>query len=367
MRPARRRFLRAALAASATGALPRLSWADAGAPDYLAAAKTPGARIRPPRPERVRHLPISDPTARPRPRGGGAPVRSRSAVAFARRPGVFALVIDCALGASVRARLNAPPGRHFYGHGAFDADGARLYTCENDFEAGEGRIGVWDAQDGFRRAAEFPSGGVGPHELLFDRANQRLIVANGGVQTHPDSGRAKLNLPVMRPNLAYLDPETGAALDIIEAPEPLRRNSIRHLSLRADGMAGIALQWQGDLSEPVPLLAAHRFGAPALTFLAAPEPEQLRLQGYGGSVAFSGDGALLGVTSPRGGRAHVYDVASGAFLGAAALPDVCGLAGRGDGLLCSDGLGGLHHLGGNVRPAPLTWHNLAWDNHLVRL
>ena len=365
MRPARRHFLRTALAASATGALPRLSWADAGAPDYLAAAKTPGGGYA------LHGLSASGASQFQIPlpgRGHAAAAHPLEplAVAFARRPGVFALVIDCALGA-IRARLNAPPGRHFYGHGAFDADGARLYTCENDFEAGEGRIGVWDAQDGFRRAAEFPSGGVGPHELLFDRANQRLIVANGGVQTHPDSGRAKLNLPVMRPNLAYLDPETGAALDIIEAPEPLRRNSIRHLSLRADGMAGIALQWQGDLSEPVPLLAAHRFGAPALTFLAAPEPEQLRLQGYGGSVAFSGAGALLGVTSPRGGRAHVYDVASGAFLGAAALPDVCGLAGRGDGLLCSDGLGGLHHLGGDVRPAPLTWHNLAWDNHLVRL
>ncbi|MBX2853594.1 MAG: DUF1513 domain-containing protein [Rhodobacteraceae bacterium] len=365
MRPARRGFLRAALAASATGALPRLSWADAGAPAYLAAAKTPDGHY-------ALHGLTAAGAARfqiPLPGRGHAAAAHPSqplAVAFARRPGVFALVIDCALG-ETRARLEAPPGRHFYGHGAFDAEGARLYTCENDFEAGEGRIGVWDASDSFRRINELPSGGVGPHELLFDRAQGRLIVANGGVQTHPDSGRAKLNLPMMRPNLAYLSPETGAALEIIEPPKALRRNSIRHLSLRADGAIGIALQWQGDLPEPVPLLATHRFGAPALTFLEAPEPEQLRLQGYGGSVAFSGDGALLGVTSPRGGRAHLFDIESSTFLGAAALPDVCGLASHGDGLLCSDGLGGLHRLGADVAPTTLKRHNLAWDNHLVGL
>jgi hypothetical protein len=44
------------------------------------------------------------------------------AVAFARRPGTFAVVTNCVTG-QPSARLSAPAGRHFYGHGAFSRDG----------------------------------------------------------------------------------------------------------------------------------------------------------------------------------------------------------------------------------------------------
>ena len=64
------------------------------------------------------------------------------AVAFARRPGRFAMVLDCAQGA-VRKTLVPPDGRHFYGHGAFSSDGAILLTTENDIDSGEGKIGIW--------------------------------------------------------------------------------------------------------------------------------------------------------------------------------------------------------------------------------
>ena len=56
-------------------------------------------------------------------------------MAFARRPGTFALVIDCAEGREV-ARLHTPEGRHFYGHGAFTPDGGLLFTTENAIEDG---------------------------------------------------------------------------------------------------------------------------------------------------------------------------------------------------------------------------------------
>ena len=107
-------------------------------------------------------------------------------MAFARRPGRFADVIDCRSGAQL-ARLEPPEGHHFYGHGVFSPEGEVMYTTENAFESGEGMIGVWNARD-YRRIGQFPSGGIGPHEMLLRRDAPGLVVANGGIETHPDTG-----------------------------------------------------------------------------------------------------------------------------------------------------------------------------------
>ncbi|HBM41824.1 MAG TPA: DUF1513 domain-containing protein, partial [Sulfitobacter sp.] len=56
-----------------------------------------------------------------------------------------------------------------------------------------------------------------------------LVVANGGIDTHPDSGRAKLNIPTMRPNLTYINDRR--ILEQIELPHDMHRNSIRHLAV----------------------------------------------------------------------------------------------------------------------------------------
>ena len=110
----RRAFITTLLAA---GSAPHLGWAEVGNPDYLAAARTPDGAFalfgltvggdvtfRIPLPARGRA-------------GAGHPTRAE-AVAFARRPGQFALVIDCATGV-VLHHLAPPKGRHFNGHGMF--------------------------------------------------------------------------------------------------------------------------------------------------------------------------------------------------------------------------------------------------------
>ncbi len=141
-------------------------------------------------------------------------------------------MLDCVQGAQL-ARLEAPEARHFYGHGCFSADGALLFTTENDYDGRRGMIGVWDGADGFRRLGEFPSGGVGPHDIRR-MPNGGLVVANGGIETHPDTGRTRLNLPMMRPNLSYLS-EQGTILEQVEPPRDLSANSIRHLAARMTG------------------------------------------------------------------------------------------------------------------------------------
>ena len=353
-----RRFFLAALLAA--GAAPRLGWAAAGDPSFLAAALEPdggfalygldahgASTFRAPLPARG-HA------------GAAHPVRAE-AVAFARRPGPFALVLDCARGEVLR-RLTPPEGRQFNGHGVFSADGAALFTSEQRSDDSEGVVGVWDVEAGYARRDEFPSGGIGPHDLRLTPDGATLVVANGGIATDP-TDRRKLNIPTMRPNLTYLA-LSGSIRDRLELEADLRKNSIRHLAVRADGLVGFAMQWEGEPGAAPPLLGLHRQGA-APVLAEAPLADERAMRGYAGSVAFSGDGGEIAITSPRGGRAHRFS-ADGAFLGAVSRADVCGLAPLDGGYLASDGLGGLIRIGADG-PTPLGRMNCAWDNHIVAL
>ena len=347
----RRSFMGALLAA---GSLPAIGWAAAGNPAWLAAAREPDGTyalfgiaqdgrdlFRIPLPDRG-HAAAAHPTA-------------PEAVAFARRPGTFALVIDCAAG-TVLHRLDAPEGRHFYGHGTFVEGGRVLVTTENDKATGEGRLGLWSRDEGYRRTGEIASGGIGPHDILT-LPGDVLAVANGGILT---DGRDKLNLDSMRPNLAYVT-LGGGVEETVELESGLSRLSIRHLA-HGDGTVAFAMQWEGDTSDPVPLLGLHRRGGTPVLASADLE-EQMLMQGYAGSVAIA-EGKVA-ITSPVGGRVHRFDLL-GAFLDAHARPDVCGVAPAGADMVLSDGLGGLLTLGASGL-APLSKAERAWDNHLVRV
>ena len=121
-------------------------------------------------------------------------------------------MIDCRDG-KVLHRLTPPEGRQFNGHGCFSADGAILYTSEVVARGSAGRIGLWDVARGYVRAGEWDSGGIGPHEIRRLAGTDRLIVANGGIETDPDD-RTMLNVGTMRPNLALI--EAGRILERAE-------------------------------------------------------------------------------------------------------------------------------------------------------
>ncbi len=354
----RRGFLAGLLAASA---IPGLSWADAGSPAYLAAARQADGRFvmiglgrdgqdifTIPLPGRG-HAACAHPTA-------------PEAVAFARRPGTYALVIDCVSG-EITAQMQAPEGRHFNGHGAYLSDGDTLCTPENDFINGRGVIGFWSRKQNYRRIGEQPTGGVGPHELRKLPDIDVLVVANGGILTHPDRGREKLNLDVMQPNLAYVDPDRGI-LELVELTPDLHQNSIRHMDIHADGTVAFAMQWQGDLSEVTPLLGLHKRGN-SVKLLEAGFSRQMAMNGYAGSVSYNGTGDTVAITSPRGGQVHFYS-RSGDYLGHWLRRDVCGLRDLGAGFLASDGNGALHKITPQSAK-PLTVTPRAWDNHIVAI
>ena len=353
----RRGFLASLLAAST---LPSLSWADAGSPAYLAAAKLADGTFA------LHGLTAQGVSvfAIPLPARGHAatahPTRPE-AVAFARRPGVYAIILDCANGAVI-TRLAPPEGTQFNGHGAFSQDGRILYTSEVIGTSSEGRIGLWDAANGYTRITSWPSGGIGPHDLKRLPGSDTLVVANGGIQTDP-SDRTKLNIDTMRPNLAYLN-ASGGITDLIELAPEYRQNSIRHLAIAADSTVAFALQWEGDPAEPAPLLGLHKQGS-APQLCAMPEAEMFVMQSYAGSIAFDPAGQEVAITSSHGGAVQIYG-RDGTFLAGILRADASGIAPTSNGFLLTDGFGTVssiidHNL------VPMTQGDALWDNHLVAL
>jgi hypothetical protein len=344
---------RAFLATLAAACAPRLTWAEVGSPAFLAAGKEGEGFVLHGLSAEGRSLfGIALPG-----RGHAAaahPVRA-VAVAFARRPGTFALVIDCGTGA-VRARLTPPEGMQFNGHGAFSGDGSVLMTSEVVAETSEGRIGLWDTQ-GYTRLGDWPSHGIGPHEIRL-LPDGRLAVANGGIRTDPVD-RTKLNIPDMRPNLALLDAD-GGLVDMVELPE-LLQNSIRHLALCGEAIA-FAMQWEGDPAEAVPQLGLWVPGrAPVLC--APPEGDAFAMQGYAGSIAATGERVLI--TSPKGGVAMIF-AADGAHVATHRRADLCGAAAHAGGFVVTDGLGAVW-AADDAGLTPLSHSGVSWDNHLVAL
>ncbi|WP_292128082.1 DUF1513 domain-containing protein, partial [Mesorhizobium sp.] len=155
------------------------------------------------------------------------PVSKRSIV-FARQPGIFAMVFDHT-GREKPLTIASIAGRHFFGHGVFSPDGALLYATENDFDNASGVVGVYDARAKFSRVGEFPTYGMGPHELLLLADGRTLAIANGGIETHPDFGRAELNIATMKPSYTLVDRITGDLIEKHELPPALHQLSIRHM------------------------------------------------------------------------------------------------------------------------------------------
>ncbi|MEC7761191.1 MAG: DUF1513 domain-containing protein [Pseudomonadota bacterium] len=350
----RRTFLGGLIAAAGA---PRLGWAAVGSPSFLAAAQEPDGSYALHGLDSAGIETFSVPLPARGHAACGHPTRAE-AIGFARRPGRFALVIDCATGHVMR-ELEPPEDRHFNGHGAFSADGARLFTSEQEIVGSVGHVGVWETE-GYTRIDSFPTTGLGPHELRLMPDGAHLVIANGGIQT---DDRDKLNIDTMEPSLVYTD-LAGRVIEKVVLDPDLHQNSIRHLAIRDDGLVAFAMQWEGAPGAATPLIGLHRMGeAPVLG--SAPLTEQLLMEGYAGSIAFAGNGAEVAITSPKGGRLHRF-APDGTFLGELKRTDVCGLATLGEGYLASDGLGGLIALDA-TGPHALNRLPSAWDNHLIAI
>ena len=291
------------------------------------------------------------------------------AVVFARRPGRFALAVDWRRGRVV-ARFAPPEDRHFYGHGVFSPDGRLLYACENDFEARRGAIGIYETARGFARVGEWASHGIGPHDLRLLSDGATLAVAIGGIATHPDLPRLKLNLPTMASALALIDRRDGALVGRHRLAPAFHKASIRHLALARGDRIAVAMQYEGPAGDLVPLLGVSERGRPIRLF-DAPAPAIRALRQYCGSVACDTAGAVIAASSPRGNVLTFWEAENGRHLFTTPVADGCGVAAAGGPgrFLASSGRGGLFLIDvarrrvARIGPPPRA--GLAWDNHLV--
>lgn len=286
------------------------------------------------------------------------------AVAFARRPGRFAVAFDTA-GRKAPDLFRPPSDRHFYGHGVFSPDGRLLYATENDFENAVGVLGVYDVGAGFNRLGELSTHGTGPHDLLAMPDGRTLCVANGGIETHPAAGRAKLNIATMRPSLVFIDRQTGDLITRHELRQSIHKLSIRHLCCDERGDVWFGGQWQGSIDE-APWLVGRAGRDVPIQFSSAPEDLGTRLKGYIGSVSASADGRLIAVSAPRAGRILFLDAARGGIVSERTLRDGCGVASHGQrGFAVSSGLGVLDFDALRRSGEPThSFEGLAFDNHL---
>ncbi|MBZ9992449.1 DUF1513 domain-containing protein [Mesorhizobium sp. BH1-1-4] len=288
------------------------------------------------------------------------PISKRSVV-FARQPGTFAVVFDHT-GRDAPLTIASIAGRHFFGHGVFSPDGALLYATENDFDNAAGVVGVYDTRAKFKRIGEFPTYGMGPHELLLLGDGKTIAVANGGIETHPDYGRAELNIATMKPSYALVDRITGDLIEKHELPAALHQLSIRHMDTDRSGTVWFGCQYRGPGTDRPPLVGRAARGKD-LALLDMPRDVLSGFRNYIGSVAANPVAGTVAVSSPEGNSLVVIDAGSGRVVSSSALVEVCGVAPDGAGFMATTGAGEIIEGGGAMRSEP----DYVWDNHVLRI
>ncbi len=276
-------------------------------------------------------------------------------VAFARRPGTFAMVSDI-FGRTDPIIFCAPETRHFYGHGTFSPDGRLLYASENDFDNNRGMIGIYDASDCFTRIGEFEAQGIGTHDMAVSDDGRMLIIANGGIETHPDFGRTKLNLDQMQPSLVLLDAYCGETIQKHPLPTSLHQLSTRHVTVSNDGQFWFACQWEGPRNALPPLVGYLRKGE-NIQFVSLPKDVTIGLANYVGAIAVNRHDNLVGLTSPKGGTMVHLDARVGTVVSSTKIIEAAGIAAAPRGFAYSSYDGRFNGPNSNV----------AWDQHIVRL
>ena len=284
-------------------------------------------------------------------------------VVFARQPGTFALVFDPA-GHAPPVTLTSVPGRHFYGHGVFSPDGRLLYATESDFEAAQGVVGIYDATDGYRRIGEFPTYGTGPHEMLLMPDGVTFVVANGGIETHPDFGRAELNLQTMDPSIVFIDRRDGRLVGQLQLDAGLHQLSIRHMAIDARGRVWFGCQYKGAPTDG-PQLVGYATLDGVITLVELPPETLADLRNYVGSVAASADGTTVAVSSPEGDLLVAIDVEGKRPVLVETLRNGCGLAADEAGFVATSGEGEMIGIAGSGRE-PQSF-GFRFDNHVLRL
>lgn len=187
-----------------------------------------------------------------------------------------------------------------------------------------------------------------------------LCVANGGILTHPDTGRTKLNLHEMRSSITFIDSRDGSLIKKLDVPIAYQRLSLRHMAVDHKGTIWIGGQYEGDHSDNIPLIATISLIdlERGLQFFEFDSKTMKGMANYIGSVASGMEGKKIAFTSPKGNILLVVNVETRSILVKERLYGVCGVAYSSEDFLALSMSGKTN--GGEER-------KFYWDNHLFKL
>jgi hypothetical protein len=269
-------------------------------------------------------------------------------VVFARQPGTFALVFDPD-GRAAPQTLTSIAGRHFFGHGVFSPDGRLLYATESDYEEARGVIGIYDA--------------TGPHEMLLMPDGVTFVVANGGIETHPDFGRTELNIDTMDPSIAFIDRRDGQLVGQLRLDTALHQLSIRHMAIDAQNRVWFGCQYKGAMNE-TPQLLGYASMDGEIRLIELPPDILGDLRNYVGSVAASANGDTIAISSPEGNLVLAMDTLGKRPVLVETLRNGCVLAADSSGFVATSGLGEMIGIAGAERAG--RQFDFQFDNHMLR-
>jgi hypothetical protein len=312
------------------------------------------------------------------------------ALVFARRPGNFVLEVDFSRGEQgvIVQQIEVSSNQHFYGHGVLVDNDNVLVSTENDYERGKGLIVLRDRHTQ-KVIEQYDSGGIGPHEIALmpnisvsesmlnsalnsldsprtTSAGERIVIANGGIKTHPSQSRKKLNLSTMQPNLAYMELNSGKIVDkyVLEN----KQLSIRHLDVSAQGKVIAGLQYQGAYTDDVPLVVSHQ-GEEQLQFLEASNDIWRRLKHYTASVCINSTENYVAITCPKANLLTYWQLDNNQFIASHKLKDNAGLAVVENSIITSTGRGRITR---QMNPKinyeiKADFKDFRWDNHMTAI
>lgn len=273
------------------------------------------------------------------------------AITVARRPGQFAVVFDPRTG-DQHYWLKPEPGHQFMGHGCFH-QGQLWLTAKREHDSGS-LLYQYSLQGQRQNIIDLP--GQGPHELLSNE--DALMIAVGGIHT---IGRDSVNLDAMDPCLLrYNTTNQTVTWDCRVNDHQL---SIRHLSVAPTGETVMAMQYQGDKQNIIPLLAIAEPNG-ELRYLQGNQDQWRQFNQYIGSVSVWQNRVVA--SSPRGHRVGYWSLKTGEYIGADYIPDVCALATSNEQLYAGSGTGYMSHLA-LASQAKKIRTEFTWDNHWTML
>jgi hypothetical protein len=293
--------------------------------------------------------------------------KSDAVVVVGRRPGTFAAIVD-AQAPQESARFFTPLGGYrFAGHAAVSEN--MLVTSEMDEETAEGSIVLRDA--GSAAPKERFSVGIEPHDVLFARGGETLVVAIGGIAHAAEVKGPALNAGNIDSHILELDPCSGAVLKRHALPFDMKSLSLRHMALAPDGQTVAFGMQDQDRSKTRPVMGLLRLGR-GIDLLPLPAGEEGGLRSYIGSVAIDASGRFVAATSPKGGSVGLWSISDGRWLGSFTLADVCGLtaADAPASFWATSGHGNIVRLHADDEGLVVRaqWHApAAFDNHLLRI